>query len=87
MSLKGFSGEIIQPIGVIALLVFEGTGPCIATTMTDKAQSSYDAIIGCSTLNNLNVVTSTHHLKMKFLMEVGVWKYEVNRCWHGNVVY
>ncbi|XP_040988731.1 uncharacterized protein LOC121236339 [Juglans microcarpa x Juglans regia] len=39
-----------------------------------KSPSSYNAIIGCPTLNNLKAITSTYHLKVKFLAEVGVSK-------------
>lgn len=68
--LKGFSGEAVQPIGAIALPVTMGQGDNMATTMINflviKAHSSYNAILGRPTLNNLKVFTSTYHLKMKF---------------------
>jgi hypothetical protein len=34
--------------------------------------SEYNAIINCVTLNRMRVVTSTYHIKMKFLTEYGV---------------
>lgn len=50
----------------------------MAVTMVDflvvKAHSSYNAILGCPTLNHLRVVTSTYHLKMNFPTPVGVGK-------------
>ncbi|XP_042958056.1 uncharacterized protein LOC122293571 [Carya illinoinensis] len=74
--LKGFSGDTIQPVGAITLPVIAGMGTRTATTMTDflvvKAPSSYNAILGRPTLNHLRAVTSTYHLKMKFLTDGGV---------------
>ncbi|XP_041026941.1 uncharacterized protein LOC121267139 [Juglans microcarpa x Juglans regia] len=76
--LKGFSLEAMQPIGAIILLVTVGQGVHTVTSMTDflmvKAPLSYNAILGRSTLNNLKVVTSTYHFKMKFLTKVGFSK-------------
>ncbi|XP_042942590.1 uncharacterized protein LOC122276745 [Carya illinoinensis] len=70
------TGDTIQPVGVITLLVTAGTGAQTVTTMTDflvvKAHSSYNAILGRPTLNHLRAVTSTYHLKMKFPIDGGV---------------
>ncbi|XP_042951997.1 uncharacterized protein LOC122289093 [Carya illinoinensis] len=74
--LKGFSGDTIQPIEAITLPVTVGTGTRTTTTMTVflvvKAPSSYNAILGRSTLNHLRAVTSNYHLKMKFPTNGGV---------------
>ncbi|KAG6692471.1 hypothetical protein I3842_10G115500 [Carya illinoinensis] len=74
--LKGFSGEVIQPLGAITLPVMVVKEDNMAMTMTDflvmKAHSSYNAILGRSTLNNLKAVTSTNHLKIKFPIEIGI---------------
>lgn len=74
--LKGFSSEAIKPAGSITLLVTMGQGDNMVRTMTDffitKAQSSYNAILGRPSLNNLKVVTSTYHLKMNFPTKVDV---------------
>lgn len=74
--LKGFSGDAVQHVGAITLPVTTGKGLYTTTTKTnflvDKAPSSYNAILGCLTLNSLNAVTFTYHLKMKFLTEADV---------------
>ncbi|XP_040994331.1 uncharacterized protein LOC121240872 [Juglans microcarpa x Juglans regia] len=74
--LKGFSGEVVQPMAAITLPVTVDQDSHMETIMTDFlvfiASSSYNAILGCPTLNNQKVVTSTYHLKMKFPMETGV---------------
>ncbi|XP_041016152.1 uncharacterized protein LOC121258675 [Juglans microcarpa x Juglans regia] len=76
--LKGFSGEVVQPMGAIMLRISAGMEPCTATTMTDflvvMGPSSYNVILGCLTFKSLKIVTSTYHLKMKFRLEVGVGK-------------
>ncbi|XP_040987650.1 uncharacterized protein LOC121235367 [Juglans microcarpa x Juglans regia] len=73
--LKGFSGKAILPMGAITLPVMAGQGTH-TISMTDflvvKALSSYNAILGRPTINNLKVVTSTYHLKMKFSTKAGV---------------
>ncbi|KAF5463281.1 hypothetical protein F2P56_019204 [Juglans regia] len=76
MLLKGFSGNVVQPLGTITLLVIARKGAYIATTMTDflviRAPLSYNTILGHSTLNRLKGVTSTYHLKIKFPTKVRV---------------
>ncbi|KAF5445106.1 hypothetical protein F2P56_034184 [Juglans regia] len=75
-TLKGFTGDVVQPMGFITLPVSVGTDPHLTTTMTEflvvKRQSSYNAIIGRPTLNALKAITSTYHLKIKFTTKVGV---------------
>lgn len=75
-SLKGFSNEAVQPMDAIALSITMSQGDCKVTKMIDflvvKAPSSYNAILGHPTLNNLKIVTSTYHFKMKFPTKVGV---------------
>lgn len=50
MPLKGFSRDLIRPVGTITLLVKTGRGMCTTTTMTDylivKAPSSYIDVLG-----------------------------------------
>ncbi|KAG6703160.1 hypothetical protein I3842_07G071200 [Carya illinoinensis] len=76
MPLKGFIRDIVQPMGAITISLLARKAPRTSATMADflvvKAFSSYNAILGCSTLNSLRVVTSTYHLKMKFPKNLGV---------------
>ncbi|XP_041007925.1 uncharacterized protein LOC121252386 [Juglans microcarpa x Juglans regia] len=76
MPLKGFTCDIVQPMRAITLSVLAGKSPRTSATMVDflgvKAPSSYNAILGRPTLNNLRVVTSTYHLKMKLSTDLGV---------------
>lgn len=75
-SLKGFSRDVIQLVGVMTLSVIVGMGMRTTTTMIDflvmKAPSSYNAILRWPMLNNLKAVTSTYHFKMKFPTDSGV---------------
>lgn len=72
MPLKGFSGDMVRPV---TLFVLAGKAPYTTSNMTHfivvKAPSSYNAILGRPTLNNLRVVTSTYHMKMKFPTPLG----------------
>ena len=61
---------------LIELLVTVGSYPKQATMMVHflliDQPSAHNAIIGRTTLNELGAITSTPHLKMKFLMDHGV---------------
>ncbi|XP_035546648.1 uncharacterized protein LOC118348669 [Juglans regia] len=74
--LKGFTANIIQPMGAITLSLLAGKAPRTSATMADflvvKAPFLYNAILGRLTLNNLTAVTSTYHLKMKFPTDLWV---------------
>ncbi|XP_035551091.1 uncharacterized protein LOC118349676 [Juglans regia] len=74
--LKGFSGETVQLVGSIAMPFTIGQGAHMATTMTNflvvKTPLSYSTILGRPTLNDLKVVTSTYHLKMKLPTETSL---------------
>ncbi|KAF5441803.1 hypothetical protein F2P56_036984 [Juglans regia] len=65
--LKGFTGDTIQPVGAMTLSILVGMAPKTTSLMVDflvvKASSSYNAILGCPSLNKMKVVTSTYHLK------------------------
>ncbi|KAF5465239.1 hypothetical protein F2P56_015264 [Juglans regia] len=78
MPLKGFSEEMVLPVGTITLSVSAGSAPCMASVMVEflvvNAPLSYNAIIGKPTLNSLRAMTSTYHLKMKFSTPLGVGK-------------
>ncbi|KAK3003449.1 hypothetical protein RJ639_018209 [Escallonia herrerae] len=72
-SLYGFSNHPVTAEGIIALPVAIGTPPAQANFMVDfvvvKVPSTYNAILGRPTLNMLQAVVSTYHLKMKFPTE------------------
>ncbi|KAK2999168.1 hypothetical protein RJ639_022612 [Escallonia herrerae] len=74
--LYGFSNHPVASEGIIALPVAIGTPLAQANFMLDfvvvKVPSAYNAILGRPALNQLQVVVSTYHLKMKFPMEHGI---------------
>ena len=66
----------VQAVGTITLLVVVGAYPQqiakeVNFLVVDYT-SSYNAIIGRSTLNNWKAMTSTYHLSVKFPIEYGV---------------
>ena len=73
--LYGFAGTPVMPAGSIDLPLTAGTSPCQITLMVTflvvQCPSTYNAIIGRPTLNNLRAVTSTYHLKVKFPTPAG----------------
>ena len=80
--LIGYIGEQVQLIGSIKLPVTTGSYPKQATVMVcfllvDRPLA-YNAIIGRITLNELGVITSNPHLKMKFPTDHRVGEVEVN---------
>ncbi|KAK3014505.1 hypothetical protein RJ639_009408 [Escallonia herrerae] len=74
--LYGFSNHPVAAEGIIALPVAIGTPPAQANFILDfvvvKVPSAYNAILGRPALNQLQVVVSTYHLKMKFPTEHGI---------------
>ncbi|KAK3030287.1 hypothetical protein RJ639_039870 [Escallonia herrerae] len=76
--LYGFSNHPVLVKGIIALPVAIGTPPTQANFMFDfvvvKVPSAYNAILGRPTLNQLQAVVSTYHLKMKFPTEYVIGK-------------
>ena len=74
--LTGFSGGVVNPLGVITILVVFGTAPRIVTIPVDflvvDVPSAYNAIIGRKTLNMLGAVVSSYYLKVKFPTEAGI---------------
>ncbi|XP_059455126.1 uncharacterized protein LOC132185359 [Corylus avellana] len=74
--LMEFMGEQVQPIGSIELPVTAGSYPRQATIMVRfllvDRPSAYNAIIERMALNELRAITSTPHLKVKFLTDHGV---------------
>jgi len=75
-SLVGFTGEHVLPFGSIELPVMAGAYPRQRTIMVRfliiDRPSAYNAILGRTTLNDLQAVTSTPHLSMKFPTEEGI---------------
>ncbi|PKA65635.1 RNA-directed DNA polymerase like [Apostasia shenzhenica] len=75
-TLLGFSGERVQPLGFITLLVSFGDDNDHAMSMVNfaviRAKSGYNAILGRTTLNSFGMVISTPHLCAKFLTSSGV---------------
>jgi hypothetical protein len=68
--LVGFSGEQVLPMGAIELPVMAGTSPWQKTIMVKflvmDGRSAYNVILGRPALNDLEAITSTPHLCMKF---------------------
>ena len=74
--LVSFTGDRIVPRGIVTLFVIVGTYPTQVTKEIDflivDCPSTYNIILGRPALNRLKVVTSTYHLKVKFLIAHGV---------------
>lgn len=72
--MKSFTDEMVKPLGVITSLVTTGARLLTTTVITNFLvvwdTLSYNTIIGHLTLNKIRAITSTYHLKMKFLTEV-----------------
>jgi hypothetical protein len=72
----GFASELVHPVGSIELLLTTRSIPKQVTVMVKfllvDCPSAYNTIIGRTILNQLEVVTSTPHFKMKFPIENGV---------------
>jgi hypothetical protein len=76
LTLKGFKGEQMQPLGCIKLLVTIKTIPRQTTILVKKFLVDipllYNIIMGRVALNELRAITSIPHLKTKFPIEGGV---------------
>ncbi|KAL0333966.1 UNVERIFIED_CONTAM: hypothetical protein Sangu_1552800 [Sesamum angustifolium] len=74
--LVGFNGSVVELLGEIALPMSIGTAPHRATKMLNffvvDAPSSYNIIMGRSSLNSFRAVTSTYHMKLKFPTNRGI---------------
>ncbi|KAK3007246.1 hypothetical protein RJ639_016077 [Escallonia herrerae] len=74
--LYAFSNHPVAVERIIALPIAIGTPPTQANLMLDfvvvKVPSAYNSILGRPTLNQLQAVVSTYHLKMKFPTEHGI---------------
>ncbi|XP_078153001.1 uncharacterized protein LOC144548163 [Carex rostrata] len=74
--LVGFTGDTLQPRGIAQFKVIFGTPPRTVEVLVDflvvNAPSTYNAIIGRSTLNKIGAIVSSPHLKVKFHTPTGV---------------
>lgn len=74
--LYGFTRNEVKVIGTVDMPVLFGSPPCkswqIVKFHVINAMSSYNAIMGRTTLTALKAITSITHLKMKFPTEFGV---------------
>ncbi|XP_059645862.1 uncharacterized protein LOC132288728 [Cornus florida] len=74
--LVGFSGEKVFPLDVVTLPLTAGTSPKQVTVMVDflvvDCPSTYNIILGRTTLNAMRAVTLTYHLLMRFPTEQGI---------------
>lgn len=81
--LYGFTGNEVKVVGVIDLPVLFGSPPCQTWQMIKfhviNAISSYNAIMGRTTLSSLKAITSIPHLKMNFQLNSGLEKCVVIR--------
>ncbi|XP_059668905.1 uncharacterized protein LOC132313995 [Cornus florida] len=70
--LVGFSGDKVYPLGAVTA----GANPKQVTVMVDfvvmDCPSSYNIILGRTTLNAMKAITSTYHLLMRFPTEYGM---------------
>ena len=76
VSLIGFGGMKVLPVGTISLPVVVGSYPRQINKEVNflvvDCSSSYNTIIGRPTLNSWRAATSTYHLSVKFPMEYGI---------------
>ncbi|KAL0346481.1 UNVERIFIED_CONTAM: hypothetical protein Scaly_1664100 [Sesamum calycinum] len=74
--LTSFSGEMIEQLGKVMLLLSFGSLPKRSTKMVNflviKAPFAYNIILGRSSLNLFRAIASTFHMKLKFPTSVGV---------------
>lgn len=76
MSLKGFTREMLKPVGAITLPITMGVRTHASMAITNfvvvKAHSSYNAIVGYPTLSKMRSVTLIYHLKIRFSIDAFV---------------
>ncbi|XP_074324013.1 uncharacterized protein LOC141660913 [Apium graveolens] len=74
--LYGFTGNEVHVVGTIDMPVLFGSPPCQVLKVVKfhviSASSSFNAILGRTTITALRAITSISHLKMKFLTYFGV---------------
>ena len=76
--LRGFSGEKVQPLGSVQLVLNLGDPPCQATMMIKflivQAPSTYNMLLSRRYLNAIRVIPSAYHMVVKFPTENRVGK-------------
>ncbi|XP_074342287.1 uncharacterized protein LOC141679782 [Apium graveolens] len=76
--LYGFTGNEVHVVGTIDMPVLFGSPPCKVWKMIKfhviSASSSFNAILGRTTITALRAITSISHLKMKFPTDFGIGK-------------
>ncbi|KAL0289221.1 UNVERIFIED_CONTAM: hypothetical protein Sangu_2623300 [Sesamum angustifolium] len=69
-SLYGFTGEIVHPRGMISLPFHVGDPTprktCMLKFLVVDVSSAYNAILGRPTINTIQAVIFTYHMKIKF---------------------
>ncbi|XP_074374330.1 uncharacterized protein LOC141714711 [Apium graveolens] len=74
--LYGFTGNEVHVVGTIDMPILFGSPPCQIWKMVKfhviSASSSFNAILGRTTITALRAITSISHLKMKFPTDFGV---------------
>lgn len=93
--LYGFTGNEVKVIGIIDMPVLFGSPPCQSWQVVKfhvvNATSSYNAILGCTTIESLKAITSITHLKMKFPTNFGVGEVcgdqrALRQCYLSNTI-
>ncbi|XP_074347371.1 uncharacterized protein LOC141686220 [Apium graveolens] len=93
--LYGFTGNEVKLVGVIDLPVLFGSPPCQISRIVKfhvvNTISSFNAIIGRTTIGPVKAITSIAHLKMKFPTEFGVGEVcrdqrASRQCYLGNSI-
>ncbi|KAM1945945.1 hypothetical protein ACFX13_000868 [Malus domestica] len=93
-SLISFSGDIVQPLGIIHLPLTIGTSPYTATITINflvvDCPTAYNVIFRRIGINDLKVMVSTHMLLMKFPTPYGngyirVDQLSVQSCYNTSV--
>ncbi|XP_074356705.1 uncharacterized protein LOC141696464 [Apium graveolens] len=74
--LYGFTGNEVHVVGTVDIPVLFGSPPCQVWKVVKfhmiSASSSFNAILGRTTITALRAITSISHLKMKFPTDFGV---------------
>ena len=82
--LRGFSGERVQPLGSIQLVLTLGDPSCQATKVVRflivDAPSAYNILLGRPSLNAIRAIPSAYHMIIKFPTANGVGMVRGDQC-------